>query len=205
MWEGAIPMWLWGAASECVRVLNDNWSLQQHSSPSPGWPGWALILYISKRTNCTCFMRPLEHLDEGAAQLSISFFHQVTKRLYCSLIISEPLLHQLLCKPWVIMKLLKQLAVSASPPSAQEQWRSQTVTSPRSGHLQCPYCSCCGPHLQRGWLSEGTQIRLCSAYSCRWTWVAPWCTTKCWESKYLDIMFFSTNQKMFIIRLICRQ
>lgn len=94
---------------------------------------------------------------------------------------------------------IKTISGFSEPPSAQEQWRSQMVTSPQSGHLQFPYCSCWGPHLQRGWLSEGTQIRLYSAYSCRCTWVPPWCTIKCYESKYLVIMFFSTNQKMFII------
>lgn len=190
----------------CVRVLYDNWSLQQHSSPSPGRPGRGLILYISKRTTCTCFMRPFEHLDEVAAQLSISYFHQVTKRLGCSLIISEPLLHQLLCKPGVIVKLLKQSAVSVrplSPRSVEElncdltpKWASSASILQLLGPTPAMWGTVRG---------ECNQMMQCLFMQVHLSGTHSKCPSKCYELKYPDVMFLSTNQREFVIYLIGKQ
>lgn len=177
MWEGAIPMWLWGAAGERVCVI---WQLVFTTAflCISGATRQSLnTVHKQEEKNSTCFMRPLEHLDEGAAQFSFSYFHQVTKRLRCSRIIPKSQLHHLLCKaPRPLWNRWKQTN------SDWEERRSQIVTSPRSEHLQRPYRYRRVPHLLNGDCQgnviglvelDQEQVKWYSAYSCRCSYVAP--------------------------------
>lgn len=115
-------MRLWGAASECARVcvcvtvLYTTTGL--HSSiPLHLWVDRAELSYCTqaKGESSTCFMRPLE----AAAQRAFHISTRPTLRL-CGLIITESLLRQFSCTPWVNCETVTTISRLSEAPQTKK-------------------------------------------------------------------------------------